>query len=294
MADIHVAAVVLRDDAGRILVVRKQGTQRYMLPGGKIEPGEAPDQTAIREIAEEVGLALEPSRLEFLGEWTAPAANEPGLLVHGHVYAHPWVGGAAPSAEIADLQWLLPDDMRNRDDLAPLLVTRVLPALSGEPWQGRSRMRIRGWLAALGIVVAIGGTGMVLVLPDTDGGAVPPAFALIPLAAGLFILWASIVFTTVVLVMDAQGAHMAFGPWGRPRRDVPWSAITGVSTVDVRALPWGGWGYRWSSKGTAAVMRRGPGIQFDLADGRILVVTVDDAEAGAAAARQWWGPATGG
>lgn len=152
-------------------------------------------------------------------------------------------------------------------------------------------MRFAVWLALLGVIVAIGGTWMVLVLPDKDGGPTPPAFALIPLAAGLFITWAAIVFTKVVLVLDADGAHMAFGPWARPRRDIPWTGITGVSSVDVRALPWGGWGYRWSSKGSAAVMRRGPGIQFDLADGRILVVTVDDADAGAAAARQWWQPA---
>ena len=152
-------------------------------------------------------------------------------------------------------------------------------------------MRYAVWLALLGVIVAIGGTSMVLVLPGKDGGPTPSAFALIPLAAGLFITWAAIVFTKVVLVLDADGAHMAFGPWARPRRDIPWTGITGVSSVDVRALPWGGWGYRWSSKGSAAVMRRGPGIQFDLADGRILVVTVDDADAGAAAARQWWQPA---
>ena len=141
MADIHVAAVVLRDDTGRILVVRKRGTDRFMLPGGKIEPDETPDQTAVREIGEEVGLALDPGLLDFLGEWTAPAANEPGLLVHGHVYAHPWMTGAVASAEIADLRLLHPDEMADRDDLAPLLVTRVLPALTSDPWRGSSRMR---------------------------------------------------------------------------------------------------------------------------------------------------------
>lgn len=129
VADLYVAAVAIRDDEGRVLVVRKRGTDRYMLPGGKIEPGESPADTAVRELREEVDIALDPSRLSVLGDWTAPAANEPGLLVHGHVLTHPWVAGAHARAEIEDLQWLSVEEMRDRTDLAPLLVTRVLPHL---------------------------------------------------------------------------------------------------------------------------------------------------------------------
>lgn len=129
MADIHVAAVAIRGADGRVLVVRKRGTSRFMLPGGKLEPGEPPEQTAVRELREEVGVELDPAHLVALGDWTAPAANEPGLLVHGHVFTHPWVPGARPMAEIESLQWLHPDEMAGRDDLAPLLVTCVLPHL---------------------------------------------------------------------------------------------------------------------------------------------------------------------
>jgi 8-oxo-dGTP pyrophosphatase MutT (NUDIX family) len=127
-----VSAVVLRDGDGRILVVRKRGTSKYMLPGGKIESGETPAQAAVRELHEEVGAELEPESLAFLGEWTAPAANEPDHTVHGHIFEHPWIDGLAVRAEIEDLLWLHPDEMSMRDDLAPLLVTRVLPALIGE------------------------------------------------------------------------------------------------------------------------------------------------------------------
>ena len=112
--------------------MRKKGTSRFMLPGGKIEAGETPAQAAIRELREEVGADLSPQSLAFLGEWTAPAANEPGLTVHGHIYEHPWVPGMAVRAEIAELAWLHPDEVERRDDLAPLLVTRVLPVLTGE------------------------------------------------------------------------------------------------------------------------------------------------------------------
>lgn len=130
--DFSVSAVVVRDAGKRILVVRKRGTSKYMLPGGKIEAGESPVQAAVRELREEVGAELVPDSLVFMGEWTAPAANEAGLTVHGHVFEHPWIDGLAVRAEIEDLLWLHPEEMVTRDDLAPLLVMRVLPALSSE------------------------------------------------------------------------------------------------------------------------------------------------------------------
>lgn len=128
--DFVVAAVVMRDADGRILVVRKRGTSRFMLPGGKIEPGESPDGCAIREAHEELGVALQASALVRLGEWTAPAANESGRTVHGHIYEHPWVAGVTACQEIDEVLWLSPDEARVRTDLAPLFQTCVLPALS--------------------------------------------------------------------------------------------------------------------------------------------------------------------
>lgn len=128
-----VAAVVLTDQQGRIVLVRKRGTSRFMLPGGKIEPGEEPEECAIREAAEELGVTLDRKGLELLGVWEAPAANEPDHRVHGHIYVHPWVadgdGDLAPAGEIEAVLRLHPDDAHGRDDLAPLFEFRVLPAL---------------------------------------------------------------------------------------------------------------------------------------------------------------------
>ena len=130
MSDLVVSAVVLRDDAGRVLLVRKQGTDRFMLPGGKIEPGESPDVTIRRECGEEIDVDLNPDRLKLLGMFSAAAANEPGLMVTGHIFEHPSVAGARASGEIAELLWLdLPYD-GSRDDLAPLFETKVLPLLT--------------------------------------------------------------------------------------------------------------------------------------------------------------------
>lgn len=132
---IRVSAVVIRNTDGEVLTVRKSGTDRFMLPGGKPEPGETPVQTAVRECAEELSVELWPEDLRQLGTFHAEAANEPGRLVTGEIFLHdavPAAVDAAPAAEIAELRWLCPAAEPMPEDLAPLLAHEVLPALKGE------------------------------------------------------------------------------------------------------------------------------------------------------------------
>ena len=125
--DIVVSAVVMRDAGGRVLNVRKRGTAMLMLPGGKPEPGETAEQTAIREFAEELGAALDPALLRSLGEFRAAAANEPGRDVVARVFEHPYIDGVVANAEIEHLEWV--DPSSDRADLAPLNTEHVFPAL---------------------------------------------------------------------------------------------------------------------------------------------------------------------
>lgn len=127
---IVVSAVVIRDDGDRVLTVRKRGTERFMLPGGKPEPGETPAETAVRETREELGLQLHLDGLRAIGSFRAQAANEPDRTVLASVFEHPAVVvDAAPAAEIEEMRWL---DLSEPypADLAPLLRTHVLPALA--------------------------------------------------------------------------------------------------------------------------------------------------------------------
>jgi len=130
---IEVSAVVLRDASGQVLTVRKRGTERFMLPGGKPEAGESPAQTAVRECAEEIGVDLDPEALRTLGVFTDAAANEADRQVRGTVYVHPAVPVVAAAAEIAELRWLDPSAAPLPQDLAPMLEHQVLPALRDLP-----------------------------------------------------------------------------------------------------------------------------------------------------------------
>ena len=60
-----VVAALLCDSGGRILVQqRPQGTAMaglWEFPGGKIEPGETPERALVRELAEELGIAVDPA-----------------------------------------------------------------------------------------------------------------------------------------------------------------------------------------------------------------------------------------
>lgn len=120
------AALVLRDD-GYVLLVRKRGTLAFMQPGGKIEPGETPEEALIRELSEEVGLIAPMTGLEFLGQFQAPAANEPDHIVVADVFLlHVRNEAITATAEIAEIRWISP--AKPGDILmAPLTEHHILP-----------------------------------------------------------------------------------------------------------------------------------------------------------------------
>ncbi len=123
--DTFVVAAVVFVRAGHLLTVRKNGTQRFMLPGGKLEPGESAHDAAVREVREEIG--IEVSDLALLGEFCADAANEPGHRVESTVYLATLPGEPVVAGEIAELRWT--DLAGVHDDLAPLLSDAIIPRL---------------------------------------------------------------------------------------------------------------------------------------------------------------------
>jgi 8-oxo-dGTP diphosphatase len=126
---IKVVAALIRDQEGRVLVVRKRGTKAFMQPGGKLDAGEDDITALSREISEELGCLLVPASIRPLGEFDAVAANEPGCRVQANLYRAEVTGDIAPGQEIDEAIWIDPASPPDIH-LAPLTRDHVLPLAS--------------------------------------------------------------------------------------------------------------------------------------------------------------------
>jgi 8-oxo-dGTP diphosphatase len=92
---------------GQVLSTRSHGKDRYYFPGGKREAGETDAQTLLREIEEELTVALDPATLQHAGTFEAHAhGHAAGVLVRMTCYYARYTGTLQPAAEIAEVVWL--------------------------------------------------------------------------------------------------------------------------------------------------------------------------------------------
>ncbi|APX64976.1 NUDIX domain-containing protein [Sphingomonas sp. gentR] len=125
-AVIRIAAALIDDGAGRLLLVRKAGTSCFMQAGGKIEPGEDPAAALIRELDEEIGLRADVDDLRPVGRFAAAAANEPGHRIDATVFHLRSTHVPVPAAEIEEAIWVDAATVETLT-LAPLLREHILP-----------------------------------------------------------------------------------------------------------------------------------------------------------------------
>jgi 8-oxo-dGTP diphosphatase len=131
---ISVVAALIRDEVGRVLLVRKRGTAAFMQPGGKRDLGEDDVTALAREIDEELGCCMVGGSARALGEFETVAANEPGFRVRAAVYAVDVSGDVVAQAEIDEMVWVdpaAPPDIH----LAPLTRDHVLPLAATRGWE---------------------------------------------------------------------------------------------------------------------------------------------------------------
>lgn len=104
------ATAAVFDDEGRVLTMQRPNGA-WCLPGGNTDPGEAPEDTVVRETREETGLDVDP--VELVDAYQLP----PGTVYDPHgavtlVYRCRPVGGELElSAEGQALQWRRIDDV---------------------------------------------------------------------------------------------------------------------------------------------------------------------------------------
>jgi 8-oxo-dGTP pyrophosphatase MutT (NUDIX family) len=105
---VRIAAALIVDQTGQMLLVRKRGTQAFMQAGGKIEASESPREALSRELTEELRIDLESVPYEFIGHFAARAAHEEDHVVSADIFYVQIPGTVTPAAEIEEIVWIDP------------------------------------------------------------------------------------------------------------------------------------------------------------------------------------------
>jgi len=107
-----VSACALIDPDGRVLLAQRPPDKAmgglWEFPGGKVEPGETPEQSLIRELREELGIAVEEP---CLAPFTFASHSYPEFHLLMPLYVcRRWQGTPQPHEHTA-LKWVKPKDM---------------------------------------------------------------------------------------------------------------------------------------------------------------------------------------
>ncbi len=122
-----IAAIILKD--GKILAVRKKGTDILIMPGGGPENSESHEETLRRELREEINVALKS--LKHFGSFVEQAIFEDGNMT-AHIYFAEIAGEPKASSEIVEIKWIGKKEISNGIEMGSVLGKRVIPKLIEE------------------------------------------------------------------------------------------------------------------------------------------------------------------
>jgi len=109
-----VAACALIDPDGRVLIAQrppgKSMAGLWEFPGGKVEPGERPEQTLIRELQEELGIAVKE---ECLAPLTFASHTYPEFYLLMPLYVCRRWDGFVQAKEGQSLKWVRTPELRS-------------------------------------------------------------------------------------------------------------------------------------------------------------------------------------
>lgn len=112
------------DDAGGLLMVRREDDGLWSLPSGWVEVNEEPAQSMERELTEEIGITSRTGNLIGLFARRAGDCGQPHSSVHLLYSCRLISGTPRPVSEVLEVMWGLPADVPDwhRDHKAHALV----------------------------------------------------------------------------------------------------------------------------------------------------------------------------
>jgi len=109
-----VAACALIDPDGRVLIAQRPAGKTmaglWEFPGGKVEAGERPEQSLIRELKEELGIVVKE---ECLAPLTFASHLYPDFYLLMPLYVCRRWEGFVEAREAQQLKWVRPRELRN-------------------------------------------------------------------------------------------------------------------------------------------------------------------------------------
>ncbi len=139
---VRVGAVVER--AGALLLVRHQKPDRapyWVLPGGRLEPGETIPECARREVAEETGLSARFAGILYVGEFLREGRHTVDVVVRmtmeddaeARLGSDPEVAlGSEPT--LREVRWVVVEDLRGIELLPAPTKERLLRDAAARWW----------------------------------------------------------------------------------------------------------------------------------------------------------------
>lgn len=123
---------VVRNAQGNVLLIHKTDNGLWALPGGGHDVGESVEQTVVREVSEETGIAVVVE--DIVGLYTDPQhviAYDDGEVRQQFsicFHARPVGGSLRTSSESKEVRWVSPADL-DRLDIHPSMRLRITHGL---------------------------------------------------------------------------------------------------------------------------------------------------------------------
>ena len=128
--DIWKAAGIIIQER-KLLVNKSAKYDFYLSPGGKIDPGETPEQSLIRELKEELDIDITLADIEYWFTTEEPAANDPAKILRMEIYwVRSWEGQIKAASEIEEIKWV--DSTYPPEKLGSVIATHIIPRLKKE------------------------------------------------------------------------------------------------------------------------------------------------------------------